>query len=109
MDRGESRRGFRAVKVKSKVKKDLRDCGGRLRMVKLTSGQGLNVTGAYQRSDTLTVSCRGWGRGNADNSRVGGEGETQRGIMHHLSDARPVRSRHRTGDTGINDYPNRLG
>lgn len=29
--------------------------------------------------------------------------------MHHLSDPRPVRSRHGTGDTGINDYVNYLG
>lgn len=60
MDGRETRRRFRALKVKSKVKKDLRDYGGRRRGAadgKLTPGQGLNVTGAYQRSDTLTVSC----------------------------------------------------
>lgn len=93
----------RAVKVKSKVKKDLRDCGGRRKEAEdgeLTPGQGLNLRGAYQRRDRLTVSCWDWGGGNVNRSR---------GIMHHLSDTRPVRSRHGTGDTGINDYPNLLG
>lgn len=74
-------------------------------MVSWLRGQGLNLTGAYQRRDRLTVSCWGCGAGDVDRNREVGEW----GIMHHLSDTQPVRSRHGTRDTGINDYMNCLG
>lgn len=83
-----------------------RDCEGKVpRDGELTPGQGLYLTGAFQRRGWLPPSCWGCKAGDADRSRAAGEW----GIMHHLPDARPVRSRHGTRDTGINDDLNCLG
>lgn len=62
---------------------------------KLTPGQGLNLTGAYQRRDRLTVSCWGWGEGNMDKSKVGGGGG---GVRYHASPVRRLTSKVKTRD-----------
>lgn len=78
------------------MKKYLRDCVRRRKGAKddeLTLGQGLNLTGAYQRRDRLTVSRWGWAEGEVDGSRAGGGS-----VRHHASPVRHPTSKVETWD-----------